>query len=167
MLTCENAALSVQHFQIFSQIPGFYYDTMKKKYFKIQQDGFNATGGRFTQSSLRKKKEDKKAKKQIKSLKKARPTRCHYRNTIRYQNYREICKCNRPTLQEEDSSKLSFANDPIRLTFDSDHYEIITNFSMIKTDAKNQNLLTFNSVNATIPDQEIKWSLWVFSSCRV
>ena len=98
VLRCENAALSVQNFQIFSQIPGFYYDTVKKKYFKIQQDGFNATGGRFTQSSLRKKKEDKKAKKQIKSLKKARPAHSHYRNTIRYQNYMEICKCNRPTL---------------------------------------------------------------------
>ena len=155
VLRCENAALSVQNFQIFSQIPGFYYDTVKKKYFKIQQDGFNATGGRFTQSSLRKKKEDKKAKKLIDSLKKARPTHSHYRNTIRYQNYREICKCNRPT----PSFKLNFTNDRIRLTIDSDRYEIFTNFSMIKINVKNQHLLAFNSVSLTTPDQKINLNL--------
>lgn len=50
------------------QIPGYYYDKKKKKYFKIQQNGFNVQEGSVTVSTVKKRKERQRVKKQEKQL---------------------------------------------------------------------------------------------------
>lgn len=66
------------------EIPGFYYDEMRGKYFKIQPNHAATSGSKYTQSSVRREREYRKVR-HCRFINLLTPDQAKY-----YQNYLEV-----------------------------------------------------------------------------
>ncbi|XP_067937716.1 uncharacterized protein [Watersipora subatra] len=74
------------------QIPGYYYDRKKKKYFKIQSQAFNPATS-LTSSTIQKKKRKNQSKKLMKSVEAEQKRKCHSQNLLQIYSQMQLFGC--------------------------------------------------------------------------